>query len=78
MRKQSATLCHGIEIGCIGRVVKTVGSDKVPAELVGKIKNDVWLLLLRLRRFRFSASSVDFVRCSGRDTRDRPRAAAAQ
>ncbi len=58
MGEQSPTLSHGIEIGCIGRVVKAVGSDKVPAELVGKIKNDVWLFLLRLRRCPVSGFRV--------------------
>lgn len=63
VREQRTTLCHGIEIGCIGRVVKSVGPDKVPAELVGKIKNNVWLLLLRLRHRPISASCLDFERC---------------
>lgn len=64
MREQSATLCHGIEVGCMGRAVKTVGSNKVPAELIGKIKNDVWFLLLRLRRFPASGFRIQSERCS--------------
>src|SRR5580704_10037292 len=52
MGKEGATICHGVEVGRIGRAIQAVGANEIPAELVGKIKNDIRLLLWRCAWYR--------------------------
>jgi hypothetical protein len=45
MREQGTALCHRVEVGRFGRAIQPVGSNEIPAELVCKVQDDIWLSL---------------------------------